>query len=67
MFAGKYRGIRPAPGYPVCPDHSQKKTIFEILDAEKNTSIILSENFAMSPSASLCGYVFAHPEGRFWG
>lgn len=67
MFAGKYRGIRPAPGYPVCPDHSQKKTIFAILGAEKNTGISLSENFAMSPSASLCGYVFAHPESRFWG
>jgi 5-methyltetrahydrofolate--homocysteine methyltransferase len=67
IFTGKYRGIRPAPGYPVCPDHSQKAKIFEILNAPKNTGITLSENFAMSPSASVCGYVFAHPESKFWG
>ncbi|MDD3685976.1 MAG: methionine synthase [Bacteroidales bacterium] len=67
IFTGKYRGIRPAPGYPVCPDHSQKAKIFEILNAQKNTGITLSENFAMLPSASVCGYVFAHPESKFWG
>jgi len=67
FFAGKYRGIRPAPGYALCPDHSQKAKIFEILNATENTGITLSENFAMLPAASVCGFVFAHPESRYWG
>lgn len=63
----KYRGIRPAPGYPACPDHLEKKTIWQILDAEKNTGIVLTENLAMYPAASVSGYYFAHPQARYFG
>jgi 5-methyltetrahydrofolate--homocysteine methyltransferase len=67
LFAGKYQGIRPAPGYPACPDHTLKKQIFNILDAEKNTGIKLTETFSMIPFASVCGFYFAHPESRYFG
>jgi 5-methyltetrahydrofolate--homocysteine methyltransferase len=59
-----YRGIRPAPGYPACPDHSEKKIIFDLLEVEKNTGIRLTENFAMMPAASVCGFYFAHPSAK---
>lgn len=63
----KYRGIRPAPGYPACPDHTEKPELFRILDAEKHTGIKLTETFAMWPGASVCGWYFAHPQARyFW-
>jgi len=62
----RYRGIRPAPGYPACPDHSEKRELFDLLQAEKNTGIRLTENFAMSPAASVCGLYFAHPEARYF-
>ncbi|MCD4774256.1 MAG: methionine synthase [Bacteroidales bacterium] len=62
----KFQGIRPAPGYPACPDHSEKKTIFELLNAEKHTGIKLTENFAMNPAASICGYYFAHPQSKYF-
>ena len=62
----KLRGIRPAPGYPICPDHSFKKKIFELLDAENEIGVKLSENYAMTPTASLCGFYFAHPESRYF-
>ncbi len=62
----RYRGIRPAPGYPVCPEHSEKKKIFDLLDAEKSTGCVLTENFAMSPAASVCGYYFAHPDSKYF-
>jgi 5-methyltetrahydrofolate--homocysteine methyltransferase len=66
LLAGKYRGIRPAPGYPACPVHSEKAIIFRLLEAEKNTGISLTENFAMNPAASVCGYIFAHPEANYF-
>lgn len=61
----KYQGIRPAPGYPACPDHSEKKVLFELLDAEKATGVSLTNNFAMYPAASVSGYYFAHPDAQY--
>jgi 5-methyltetrahydrofolate--homocysteine methyltransferase len=62
----QYRGIRPAPGYPAQPDHTEKRTIFDLLKAEQNTGIRLTENFAMYPAASVCGLYFSHPEARYF-
>ena len=62
----RYRGIRPAPGYPACPDHTEKRELFDLLQAEKNTGIHLTENFAMSPAASVCGFYFSHPEAKYF-
>jgi 5-methyltetrahydrofolate--homocysteine methyltransferase len=66
LIQERYRGIRPAPGYPACPDHSEKRELFDLLQAEKNTGIRLTENFAMSPAASVCGLYFAHPEAKYF-
>jgi 5-methyltetrahydrofolate--homocysteine methyltransferase len=63
----KYQGIRPAPGYPACPDHQEKTTIWEVLSVEKNTGIVLTENLAMFPAASVSGYYFAHREAKYFG
>jgi len=63
---GQYRSIRPAPGYPACPDHTEKETIFKILDATKNTGITLTETFAMFPTAAVCGLYFAHPRSKYF-
>lgn len=62
----KYQGIRPAPGYPACPDHSEKQTIFKLLDVNKHTGITLTESYAMDPVASVCGYYFAHPGSKYF-
>ena len=62
----RYRGIRPAPGYPACPDHTEKRQLFDLLQAEKNTGILLTENFAMSPAASVAGFYFSHPESKYF-
>ena len=62
----RYRGIRPAPGYPACPDHTEKRTIFDLLAAEKNTGIELTESFAMLPASSVSGLYFAHPESKYF-
>jgi 5-methyltetrahydrofolate--homocysteine methyltransferase len=62
----RYRGIRPAPGYPALPDHTEKQTIFDLLEAGKNTGIQLTESMAMYPAASVCGLYFAHPESRYF-
>ena len=62
----RYRGIRPAPGYPACPDHSEKETLFSLLNAAEETEIILTESFAMSPAASVSGFYFAHPESKYF-
>ena len=62
----KYRGIRPAPGYPACPDHSEKRKIFDLLEAEKNLGVKLTENFAMYPAATVSGYYFAHPDAQYF-
>ncbi len=61
-----YRGIRPAPGYPACPDHQEKKTIFKLLDVENRIGVSLTENLAMTPAASVSGYYFSHPESRYF-
>ncbi len=62
----KYRGIRPAPGYPACPDHTEKGTLWRLLDVEKNAGIQLTESFAMWPGSSVSGFYFAHPESRYF-
>jgi 5-methyltetrahydrofolate--homocysteine methyltransferase len=62
----KYRGIRPAPGYPACPDHTEKGTIWRLLDVESNTGMMLTESFAMWPGSSVSGLYFAHPESRYF-
>ena len=62
----KYRGIRPAPGYPACPDHTEKGTIWQLLNVEENTSIKLTESFAMWPGSSVSGLYFAHPDSRYF-
>jgi 5-methyltetrahydrofolate--homocysteine methyltransferase len=67
LIAEAYRGIRPAPGYPACPDHTAKGELFRVLDAPGNVEMLLTENFAMRPSASVSGYYFAHPEARYFG
>jgi 5-methyltetrahydrofolate--homocysteine methyltransferase len=63
----KYRGIRPAAGYPACPDHTEKGTLWKLLDVEKNTGMKLTESFAMWPGASVSGLYFAHPQARYFG
>lgn len=67
LVAEKYRGIRPAPGYPACPDHTEKRTLFELLQAEKNAGIELTESFAMTPTAAVSGLYFAHPDAAYFG
>jgi 5-methyltetrahydrofolate--homocysteine methyltransferase len=62
----KYRGIRPAPGYPACPDHTEKRTLWRLLDVEKNCGIRLTTSFAMHPAASVCGWYFALPQARYF-
>jgi 5-methyltetrahydrofolate--homocysteine methyltransferase len=67
LIREKYRGIRPAPGYPACPDHSQKPELFRLLNAGQNASMTLTESFAMLPTAAVSGYYFAHPEAQYFG
>ena len=62
-----YQGIRPAPGYPACPEHSEKTTLFALLDATATTGISLTEHFAMLPAASVSGWYFSHPDARYFG
>ena len=62
----KYRGIRPAPGYPACPDHTEKGTLWQLLNVETNTGIFLTESFAMGPGSSVSGLYFAHPDARYF-
>ncbi|MCJ7819972.1 MAG: 5-methyltetrahydrofolate--homocysteine methyltransferase, partial [Bacteroidales bacterium] len=59
LFKVKYQGIRPAPGYPACPDHTGKQVIFDLLNAPETIGVTLTESFAMNPPASVCGYLFA--------
>jgi 5-methyltetrahydrofolate--homocysteine methyltransferase len=66
MLKEEYKGIRPAPGYPACPEHSEKRVLFDLLQVEKNTGIFMTENYAMSPAASVCGYYFSHPFSRYF-
>lgn len=67
IVAEKYQGIRPAPGYPAQPDHTEKKTLFTLLEVEKHTGISLTESMAMYPAAAVCGLYFAHPESHYFG
>ena len=67
LVSEKYRGIRPAPGYPACPSHLEKNDIFNLLDAEKNTGVFLTETLAMSPASSVSGWYFSHPESKYFG
>ncbi|RMH58702.1 MAG: methionine synthase, partial [Bacteroidetes bacterium] len=66
LIAEKYRGIRPAPGYPACPDHTEKWLLWELLGVERHTGIRLTEHLAMYPAASVCGLYFAHPEAAYF-
>lgn len=66
LIKEKYQGIRPAPGYPACPDHTEKVTLFRLLEAEKHTSIYLTESMAMYPAASVSGWYFAHPTSKYF-
>ncbi|WP_029653411.1 methionine synthase [Marinobacter daepoensis] len=66
LIKERYRGIRPAPGYPACPDHTEKATLFSLLDATANTSLQLTEHFAMYPTAAVSGWYFAHPESKYF-
>ncbi|MGD9602153.1 MAG: methionine synthase [Gammaproteobacteria bacterium] len=67
LIEERYQGIRPAPGYPACPDHTEKPLIWRLLDVTRNTGIELTENFAMHPGAAVCGWYFSHPKSRYFG
>jgi len=67
LIAEEYRGIRPAPGYPACPDHTEKATLFRLLDATNIAGITLTESFAMLPTAAVSGWYFAHPDAKYFG
>ncbi len=66
LIKEKYRGVRPAPGYPACPDHTEKPTLFKILNAEAETGVALTEHFAMTPASSVSGFYYSHPESRYF-
>jgi 5-methyltetrahydrofolate--homocysteine methyltransferase len=66
LIAEKYRGIRPAPGYPACPDHTEKTVLFSLLDATKNAGIELTEGFSMYPAAAVSGWYFSHPDSQYF-
>ena len=67
LIKESYQGIRPAPGYPACPDHTEKETLFRLLEAESRAGITLTESMAMLPAASVSGYYFWHPQARYFG
>ncbi|MCC6953886.1 MAG: methionine synthase [Deltaproteobacteria bacterium] len=67
LIREQYRGIRPAPGYPACPDHTEKATLFSLLDVERRCGIRLTESFAMYPASSVSGFYFAHPQAKYFG
>jgi 5-methyltetrahydrofolate--homocysteine methyltransferase len=67
LILEKYQGIRPAPGYPAQPDHSEKATLFKLLDCERLIGLHLTESFAMWPGASVCGLYFSHPDSYYFG
>ena len=67
LIGEKYHGIRPAPGYPACPDHTEKPILFDLLDVENETGIKLTESNAMYPAASVSGFYFANAESKYFG
>jgi len=66
LIREKYRGIRPAPGYPACPDHTEKQNLWELLEPKENAGMTITESFAMLPTAAVSGWYFAHPESRYF-
>ncbi|MBT4163987.1 MAG: hypothetical protein HOE58_04120, partial [Porticoccaceae bacterium] len=66
LIKEKYRGIRPAPGYPACPDHTEKAALFELLDVKENIGLELTESFAMTPAAAVSGWYFGHPDAKYF-
>ncbi|MDQ3910483.1 MAG: methionine synthase, partial [Actinomycetota bacterium] len=67
LIKEEYRGIRPAPGYPACPEHTEKGLLWDLLDAQKNSGIKLTESYAMSPGSAVSGFYFSHPDSRYFG
>ena len=67
LIKERYQGIRPAPGYPACPEHTEKRTLFQLMDVTAQTKIALTESCAMYPAASVSGWYFSHPESRYFG
>jgi 5-methyltetrahydrofolate--homocysteine methyltransferase len=67
LIREEYQGIRPAPGYPACPDHTEKATLWTLLDAERTAGIRLTESFAMFPTAAVSGFYFSHPQAHYFG
>ena len=67
LIREEYKGIRPAPGYPACPEHSEKRTLFDLLEVKKNVSMELTDNFAMLPTSAVSGYYFGHPDSKYFG
>ncbi len=67
LIKESYKGIRPAPGYPACPDHTEKIKLFNLLNATENAGIQLTESLAMYPASSVCGWYFSHPESKYFG
>jgi len=67
LIAEKYRGIRPAPGYPACPEHTEKANLWALLQPDANAQITLTESFAMLPTAAVSGWYFSHPEAQYFG
>lgn len=67
LIAEKYKGIRPAPGYPACPEHTEKGLLWELLDVEKNTGMTITDSYAMLPTAAVSGFYFSHPESQYFG
>jgi 5-methyltetrahydrofolate--homocysteine methyltransferase len=67
LIKEEYSGIRPAPGYPACPDHTEKYKLFNLLGGQEATGITLTESLAMYPASSICGWYFAHPQSQYFG
>ncbi len=67
MIREEYQGIRPAPGYPACPDHTEKATLWRLLDADRTVRIRLTESYAMFPTAAVSGFYFSHPKAHYFG
>jgi 5-methyltetrahydrofolate--homocysteine methyltransferase len=67
LIKEEYQGIRPAPGYPACPEHSEKKTLFDLMQVEKSIGITLTDSYAMYPTSSVSGFYFGHPESKYFG
>jgi 5-methyltetrahydrofolate--homocysteine methyltransferase len=67
LIQENYAGIRPAPGYPACPEHSEKRTLFDLLEVEERIGITLTDSFAMYPTSSVSGFYFGHPDSKYFG